>query len=88
MKRKELLIIGGVAFVAALFSLVLSGVLFGSPKKNPIKVPVVNQISSQFPVPQSDDNYKKFFNYEANNPTKLIEIGNNNNTNPFHGANQ
>jgi hypothetical protein len=88
MKRKELVIIGAVAFVAAIISIIISGAIFGSPQKNPIKVPVVNKISSEFPQPQNDDNYKKFFNKDANNPTQLIHIGDDNNTTPFQGANQ
>ncbi|MBX4197094.1 hypothetical protein KW801_00875 [Candidatus Saccharibacteria bacterium] len=90
MKQKDLLIVGITAFVAAIFSIVLSGVLFGSPKKNPIKVPVVDKISSTFPSPQNDDNYKVFFNDKALNPTQLIQIGGSNNTNtkPFQNTNQ
>jgi len=83
MKRKELLIIGAVAFVAALFSFVLSGVIFGSPQKNRIKVPVAQKIDSTFPTPQTDDNYKVFLNSNALDPTQLIQIGANNNTSPF-----
>jgi hypothetical protein len=88
MKQKELLVIGMVAFVAAIFSIIVSGILFGSPKKNPIKVPVVEPISSSFPVVQTDDNYKAFFNDKALNPTQLIQIGGSNNTNPFQGSGQ
>ena len=88
MKRKQLFIIIGVAIVAAIISSIISGALFGSPNKNPVKVPVVNKISSEFPLPQTDDTYKKFFNAQANNPTQLIRIGNNNNTTPFQGQNQ
>lgn len=86
MKQKDLLLIGMVAFIAAIFSIILSGVLFGSPKKNPIKVPVVNNISSTFPVVQTDNNYTSFFNDKALDPTQLIQIGGNNNTTPFQGG--
>jgi hypothetical protein len=82
MKQKDMVIMGGVAIVAALFSIVLSGVIFGSPKKNPIKVPVVHKISSTFPTTQTDD-YKSFLNDKALNPTQLIQIGNTNNKQPF-----
>lgn len=89
MKQKDLIIIGLVAFITAILSIVLSGVLFGSPKKNPIKVPVVDKISSNFPSPQNDDNYKVFFNDKALNPTQLIQIGGNSNNTPFqNGTNQ
>lgn len=88
MKRKELITIALVSFIAAILSIVLSGILFGSPKKNPIKVPVVNKISSNFPSPKTDDAYKKFFNETALDPTQLIQIGGGNNITPFQGNGQ
>ncbi|MBX4201731.1 hypothetical protein KW803_02460 [Candidatus Saccharibacteria bacterium] len=84
MKQKEWLVIGAVAFITAILSFVLSGALFGSPKKNPIKIPEVTKISSTFPSPQTDEDYKVFFNDKALNPTQLIEIGGNNNPTIFH----
>jgi len=86
MKRKELLIIGMTAFIAAIFSFVISGVVFGSPKKNPIKVPVVTPISSSFPSVSTDQDYQPFFNDKALNPTQLIQIGGNNNSAPFNDS--
>jgi hypothetical protein len=65
---------------------VISDKLFGSPKRNPIKVPVVQKISSSFPVPKTDPTYQSFFNQQAIDPTQLIKIGNNNNTAPFQGG--
>jgi hypothetical protein len=88
MKQKELMLIGAVAFIAVIISFILSGIIFGSPKKNPIKVPVVTPISSNFPSPQTDSNYKKFFNGNALNPTQLIQIGGSGNTVPFQTDNQ
>jgi hypothetical protein len=87
MKQKDWLIIGAVGFIAAIFSVILSGVIFGSPQKNPIKVPVVTKISSDFPSPQTDDTYKSFFNDKALNPTQLIHIGDDSNKAPFRGGN-
>ncbi len=88
MKRKDLLLIGAVAFIAAIFSLVLSGIIFGSPKKHPITVPVVNKITSDFPAVQNDTKYNSFFNDKALDPTQLINIQGNNNPTPFQNANQ
>jgi hypothetical protein len=88
MKRKDLVLLGGVALVAAFVSFLLSDALIGSPKKHPIKVPVVQQISSDFPDVQNDPNYKQFLNNKALNPTQLIHIGNNKNTKPFQVSNQ
>jgi len=87
MKRKDLLVVVGVGVVAAIIALIISGAVFGSPKKNPIKVPVVNKISSEFPSPKTDENYQKFFNNQANNPTQLIQIGGTSNTTPFNNGN-
>lgn len=86
MKQKDWIIIGAVGFVSAIISILLSGVIFGSPKKHPIKVPEVTPISSEFPSPQTDDSYKVFYNDKALNPTQLIQIGGNNNKAPFQGG--
>ena len=88
MKRKELVLIGVVAFIAAIFSFIISCVIFGSPQKNPIKVPVVTPISSDFPSPQTDSTYQAFYNQKALNPTQLIQIGGNGNTAPFNNSDQ
>jgi len=86
-KQKELALVIGVAVFAALFSFILSDALFGSPKKHPIKVPVVDKISPSFPDVKNDPSYKTIFNDQALNPTQLIQIGNNNNTTPFQQTN-
>ena len=88
MKRKEIAIIAVVAIVAAVISIIISDAIFGSPKKNPIKVPVVVKISSNFPLPQTDEEFKKFFNDQAIDPTQLIRIGDGNNQVPFQGFKQ
>ena len=85
MKRKEMLIFGAVGFVAAILSFVVSDMIFGNPKKQPIKVPVVQVISTDFPIVQSDENYKKIFHKKAINPTQLIKSGGGN-TKPFQGG--
>jgi len=84
MKRKDVQVLLLAAFIATIFSILLSNVIFGSPKKHPIKVPVVSKISQNFPSPQNDDAYKAFFNKDALNPTQLIQIGGNSNTTPFN----
>jgi len=84
MKKNDLMLIGLVGFIAIILSFIVSNTIFGNPKKNAIKVPVVTPISSTFPLPQTDDNYKPFFNSNALDPTQLIQIGNNNNQVPFN----
>jgi hypothetical protein len=88
MKRQTWLIVGLTAVVAAFLSFVISDALFGSPKRHPIYVPVVQKISPNFPVPQTDPTYQVFFNQQALDPTQLIQIGGNANTAPFNGQSQ
>lgn len=88
MKRKDLTIIIATALVAALFSFVISGALFGSPQKNPIKVPVVQKIDPTFPQVQTDTRYTSFYNKNSLNPTQLIQIGGSSNSKPFEGNSQ
>lgn len=84
MKKKDLALIVGVVIVSCIFSFVLSNVALGPYKKQVIKVPVVQAISSNFANPQTDVEYKKFFNDKALNPTQLIKIGDKANTAPFN----
>lgn len=83
MKRQTLIIVILTAVISAILSIVISNTLFGNPKKNVIKVPVVQKINSIFPSPKTDDDYKVFFNPGALNPTQLIQIGGSNNATPF-----
>jgi hypothetical protein len=87
MKRKDLVIVVFVAVFAAILSFVVSNALFGSPAKNPIKVPVVHKIDSTFPDVKNDTSYTSFFNNKAINPTQLIQIGNSTNNAPFQTTN-
>jgi hypothetical protein len=88
MKRKDFMIIGATAVIAVIFSIILSGALLGSPKKNQIKVPKVDVINALFPSPQTDDTFKPFFNDKALDPTQLIQIGDQTNASPFQGSGQ
>lgn len=88
MKRKELTIIIMTGILAALFSFIISGIVFGTPKKNPIKVPEVAKIDPNFPQVKNDTNYTSFFSNQALNPTQLIQIGGGGNKQPFQGTPQ
>jgi hypothetical protein len=87
MKRKDWMLIAVVGFFAAIFSIVISNSLFGPPKKHPVKVPVVDKISSDFPNPQTDPAFKSIFNSQAIDPTQLIQIGGGQNPAPFSNDN-
>ncbi len=83
MKQKDITLIVVVVVVSAVFALVLSSVVIGSPQKNPQQAEVVDVISTDFPPPD-----KKYFNDKSIDPTKLIIIGQNANPEPFKGAAQ
>jgi energy-converting hydrogenase Eha subunit A len=85
MKKNTLVIVIVTAVFTAIVSFIVSNAVLGGPQKHPIKVPVVDKISSDFPNPQTDTVYKTFFNSSAVNPTQLIQIGNSQNAQPFVG---
>lgn len=86
MKKKDLTVILAVVVVSSIFSIILSKVALGPYKKHIIKVPVVQKISTDFPSPGSDSQYKSFFNAQSINPTQLIKIGDQSNTTPFNAS--
>lgn len=81
MKQKDVALIIVIAFVSAIVSLVASRLLFASPQNRQQQVQVVPAITASFPSPDS-----RYFNSSSIDPTQLIQIGNNNNTNPFNGS--
>lgn len=83
MKQKDVVLIIVIAFVSAVLSLLLSNFLFASPNNRHQNVEVVDPITAQFNSPST-----KYFNGSSVDPTQNIQIGNNNNQNPFNGAAQ
>jgi hypothetical protein len=83
MKEKDVALIIVIAFVSAIISLVVSRLLFTTPQNQQQHVEVVPAITASFPNPDS-----RYFNSSSIDPTQLIQIGNNNNTNPFNGSGQ
>jgi hypothetical protein len=81
MKQKDIALIVVVGVISAIASLFLSNALITSPKSRQQKVEVVTPISSSFNTPD-----KKYFNSESIDPTKLIQIGDNTNTDPFKSS--
>ncbi|MBI3624273.1 hypothetical protein HY218_01425 [Candidatus Saccharibacteria bacterium] len=79
MKQKDIALIAIVVFISAIASTIISNILITSPKNRKAQVEVVESLSSQFKEPD-----KIYFNKDAVDPTKLIEIGNNSNPAPFH----
>lgn len=79
MKQKDWALIILIAGIAAVASFFLSNMLFGGAKHQQ-KAEVVDVVTTDFATPDT-----KYFNSNSINPTQLIEIGNNNNANPFNG---
>lgn len=83
MKRQGIALIVIVVFISAIISLVVSNLIFASPKNRQQKVEVVDPISSNFTTADP-----KYFNSQSVDPTKLITIGPSTNPNPFNGEPQ
>jgi len=79
VKQKDIALVLVVVFVSAVLSLVLSRVIFATPQnrqQTAEKVDVITPDFTQLP--------REYFNADAINPTKRIQIGSDNNPNPFN----
>jgi hypothetical protein len=81
MKQKDVAIVVVVGIVSAVFALVLSNMIFGSPSQKEQKAEVVDAITAEFIAP--DDRY---FNPDSIDPTQQITIGDDTNKAPFKQA--
>lgn len=78
MKQKDLALIIVIAFIGGIVSLFVSKLVFVNPKDRQQQVEVVQPITADFPQPSA-----AYFNSSSIDPTKLITISQNNNSNPF-----
>lgn len=78
MKQKDVILIIVIVFISGILSFFISKALFAKPEDRKVDVEVVEKITSDFPPPD-----KRYFNANSLNPTQLIQIGNQNNANPF-----
>ncbi len=78
MKQKDILLIVVLSIISGVVALLLSQVVFASKSDKQQTAEVVDVITSDFPDPP-----KKYFNADSVDPTQLIQIVDNNNTNPF-----
>lgn len=81
MKQKDFALIAIIVIISAVVSLFISKAIFSSPKSRQQQVDIVQPITTDFP--KTDERY---FNTSSLDPTQLITIGQNNNTNPFNSA--
>lgn len=78
MKQKDVALIIVVAFISGIISVLISGKVFSKPANLKAEVDVVDPISANFPPID-----QRYFNKNSINPTQLIQIGNQNNQQPF-----
>lgn len=78
MQKKDLLLIIVVAVFAGIFSLTISKIFFTSGKQRNLKAETVQPIKAEFQKPDPE-----VFNSQAIDPTKLIQIGDSTNPQPF-----
>jgi hypothetical protein len=78
MKQKDVALIAVIAIVSGVISFLASGFIFAKPADRQQTAEKVDVITSDFPLPS-----EKYFNASSVDPTQLVEIGDNNNPNPF-----
>lgn len=78
IRRKDLALIIVVAIFAAVLSIIVSKVFITSGKQRNLKAETAQPISANFQTPDP-----AVFNNQAIDPTKLIQIGDSNNSQPF-----
>ena len=85
MKQKDIALFIVVGVFSAVFSVLISNFLITPADSKKQEAEVVAPISADFTVPAADN---KYFNADAVNPTKLIQIGDGGNQSPFNGTTQ
>ena len=78
MKQKDLAVLIVVAVVSAIASLLISKQFFTTAQDRSQKVEVIDKITSDFATPDN-----KYFNSQSVNPAQLVQIGQDNNQDPF-----
>lgn len=81
MKQKDYVVLVFIVFFSVMVSLLLSNKVISSPKNRQQSVEVVEKIDSAFIRPD-----EKYFNSNSINTTQIIEIGDDQNTEPFNGG--
>jgi hypothetical protein len=77
-----------IAFFTAIFSFVLSSLIFKPAQNRSTKVPTAGNISTTFPDIKHDSNYTPIFNSKALDPAVPLNTNSNPNNQPFTGAPQ
>jgi len=79
MKQKDLALIGVMIVIAGVLSFIVSSQLFSVPTDQSAEVEVVEAITNEFTEPD-----KRYYNKDSVNPTEPIQIGKDQNQQPFN----
>ena len=85
MMQKNIVLLIGVGFMAALISFLVTSTIFGT-SNNKTKVPIILPIDGTFPDVKNDSAYSSFLNPQALDLTVPVQIGDNQNSDPFSGG--
>lgn len=78
MKRKDIALIVVIVVFAGILSLLISNAFFTPDSNKSLEAEIADPITAEFQQPDP-----RVFNEDAINPTKLIQIGDSNNKQPF-----
>lgn len=81
MKQKDIALIIVIAAISGVVSFVVSRQIFATPQDRQQKVEKITPITTEFATPDS-----QYFNKNSIDPSQQIQVGNNDNTNPFNGT--
>lgn len=77
IKQKDLLLISVIIIISGVSSFFISNLFFGKSKHS-AKIEIVDKITPEFTIPGNT-----YFNNNSINPTRLINIKENQNASPF-----
>lgn len=83
MKQKDVALIIIIIAFSGIISLLISTKIFVTPSNRQQQVQTVDVIDSSFQKPS-----EKYFNKDSIDPVQLVQIGDNNNQNPFNKPTQ
>jgi hypothetical protein len=81
MKQQDIALIIVIAAISGVISFFASGALFASNEMQEQTVSKIDPITAELAMPS-----QKYFNDKSVNPTQLVQVGDNNNDNPFNSA--
>lgn len=81
MKQKDIALISIIVFISAIISLFVSQAVFSAPSSRQQQVELVQPIDSNFPTQTNSAYFNNGFD-----PTQLIQVSPNNNSNPFNST--